>query len=139
MLFFSKSVSPKNAPMLPLSRIEQIHALNGRLTKDIEKIWCRCETITLQEEDADQVVPVSRVDHEPGPKKCEVWFADCLAQDDKEHLYRGQMWKDSVKMKWSYWRVCWLMSETIKMRYLQIQGKWKWRKTKLPKLRPTTS
>ena len=59
--------------MLPLSRIGQIHALNGRLTKDIEKIIkCRCETITLQEEDADQVVPVSRVDHEPGPEKCEV-------------------------------------------------------------------
>ena len=58
--------------MLPLSRIGQIHALNGRLTKDIEKIRCMCETITLQEEDADQVVPVSRVDHEPGPEKCEV-------------------------------------------------------------------
>ena len=60
--------------------------MNGWLTeKEIEKITCRWENITLQEEDADQVVPVARADQEaPGPEQCEGWFVDCLAQDDEE-------------------------------------------------------
>ena len=51
---------------------------------ETEVIKCRCKIISLQEEEADQIVHVAMADHYPELKQCKEGLADCLAQHNEK-------------------------------------------------------